>query len=61
MYAHYGARASLLVHLAGHLHRALLDLVATSPNLDPMALSVRFLGWVPRGTDGQDGAWRGRT
>jgi hypothetical protein len=44
----------------GHLHRALLDLVAISPNLDPVALSVRFLGWVPRGSDSQDGAWRGR-
>lgn len=47
LYAYRGARADLLAHLAVHLHRALLDLLAISPNLDPVALSARFLGWVP--------------
>ncbi|MBE1487093.1 hypothetical protein [Plantactinospora soyae] len=41
-------------HLAGHLHRALRDLLTTSPNLDLLALAARFLGWVPRTPDGSD-------
>ncbi|MEQ4303292.1 hypothetical protein ABNF97_18205 [Plantactinospora sp. B6F1] len=47
LHAYRGARAKLLVHLTGHLHRALCDLLATSPNLDPVAVCVRFVGWVP--------------